>query len=105
MSKVIAIIEKPKNCQSCVFGICKYSLPLSEHIKGYYCQLLLPQQRVVQAFEYDADVHLDNCPLRPMPEKKDTICYENDNWYTVEEKTKNEGWNACIDALGGKVNE
>lgn len=27
MNKVIAVMEKPKDCQNCVFGVCKYSLP------------------------------------------------------------------------------
>lgn len=101
MSKVIAVMDKPENCQSCVFGVCKYSLPLSSNRKGYYCQLLPPEHRVVQDFDYDADVHLDNCPLREMPEKYP------DKDYTVEEDHHymcgyEDGYNACIDAITGE---
>lgn len=65
MSKVIAIMDKPKNCQSCVFGVCKYSLPLSKRRQGYYCQLQEEQNRVVEDFEYGEEVHLHNCPMKP----------------------------------------
>ena len=41
----------------------------------------------------------DWCPLRELPEKKETIVYENDDWITVGEKTKNNGWNDCLDEI------
>lgn len=63
--------------------------------KGYYCQLLPPGQRVVQDFDYDADVHLDNCPMRPVPEKDKGIG-------TCINKQYVRGWNACIDAIVGE---
>ena len=97
MEKVIAVLDKPENCQECVFGVCKYSLPLSLNRKGYYCKLLPRCKRAVQDFEYDADVHLDNCPLRKMPEKKQEevpVAYTHIGAY-------NDGWNACIDAIIG----
>lgn len=101
MSKVIAVMDKPENCQSCVFGVCKYSLPLSKNTKGYYCQLLPKEQRVVQDFDYDAVVHLDNCPLVPLPEKKesDTVMDHDIDFGMAE------GWNACIDAITGEREE
>lgn len=106
MSKAVLVMDKPENCQSCVFGVCKYSHPFwskdRPSTKGYYCQLLLPEQRVVYEFDYDAVVHLDNCPLRPMPEKKETHttlqCHTNGSW-TEGMKA---GWNACIDAITGE---
>ena len=67
MEKVIAIIDKPINCEDCVFGICKYSLPLTTHRKGYYCQLIEP--RTVEDFDYNEEVHLSNCPLKPIPKE------------------------------------
>lgn len=70
MSKAIAVIEKPKNCEQCPFGRCKYSLPLTTHKKGLYCQLREPQNRVVEDFDYDAEVHLNNCPLQRIPQKE-----------------------------------
>lgn len=76
MSKVIAIMDKPKDCQKCVFGICQYSLPLSTRRKGYYCQLREPKDRVVEDFDYDEEVHLSNCPLREVPQKKTIHCID-----------------------------
>lgn len=63
--KVIAIMDKPANCQACVFGVCKYSLPLTTRRKGYYCQLKEPKDRAVEDFDYNEEIHLSNCPLKP----------------------------------------
>lgn len=87
MSKVIAIMDKPKNCDYCPFGICKYSLPLSTNRKGYYCQL--SKDRVVEDFDFREDVHLSNCPLKELPQKQEDL---PTNIYR-------EGWNACIDNI------
>ena len=95
--KVIAIIDKPKNCQECVFGICKYSLPLSTHRKAYYCQLKEPKGRVAEDFDYDEQVHLSNCPLKPIPSKKATIGKKSEN----DILCMNAGYNACIDEILG----
>lgn len=89
MSKVIAIMEKPEDCQECVFGVCKYSLPLSTYRKGYYCQLKKPEDRVVEDFDYEDNVNLHDCPLRELPEKQEDLPA---NIYR-------EGWNACIDRI------
>lgn len=112
MSKIIAIMDKPNDCQQCIFGICKYSLPLSVYSKGYYCQLLPPEKRVVQEFDYDAEVHLDNCPLVPLPEKRPCAGAEGikSNLLTerVDEGIREAGafgWNACIDAITGEREE
>ena len=100
MSKVIAIIEKPKDCYECVFGICKYSTPLTTRRKGYYCQLKEPKGRVVEDFDYDESVHLSNCPLKEVPERKEM---DSLSFCDCIEST---GYNACIDEiLGGSKNE
>lgn len=62
MSKAIAIIDRPENCQKCWFSMCYYSLPLSTYRKGYSCRL--KAEKVVEDFDYDAEVHLQNCPLK-----------------------------------------
>lgn len=94
MSKVIAIMDKPKDCQSCVFGICKYSTPLSTGRKGYYCQLKELQNRVVEHFGYDGDVHLHDCPLRPVPEKKAKYSLMGDG-----SAGRVDGWIPCSEML------
>lgn len=63
--KVIAIMNKPTDCTTCVFGVCKYSLPSTTRRKGYYCMLKEPKDRVVEDFDYDEKIHLSNCPLKP----------------------------------------
>lgn len=93
--KAIAIMDKPKNCEECVFGICKYSLPLSTHRKAYYCQLKEPKGRVAEDFDYDEEVHLSNCPLKPMPSKRSTEYDPARNPYITD------GYNACIDEILG----
>lgn len=70
MGKVIAVIDKPQSCEVCYFGVCKYSTPLSSCRKGYYCQLQPYDKRTVADFDVDDEVHLDNCPLLPMPDRK-----------------------------------
>ena len=84
-------MEKPKNCQNCVFGVCRYSLPLSLHKKGYSCLLNNGQ---TEEFNYDAEVHLKNCPLREVPQKedKDRTRYDTDYNYAL-------GYNDCIDEI------
>lgn len=70
MSKAIAIIDKPDSCQKCWFSVCHYSLPLSTRRKGYSCRIQnYDNGVVVEDFDYDEEVHLKNCPLKPMPEK------------------------------------
>ena len=99
MSKVIAIMEKPKNCDYCVFGVCKYSTPLSTHRKGYYCKLKKPEERVVEDFDFKAEVHLSNCPLKEIPEK---VHHEN----YCDAGRYDKGYNDCVDKiLGGAENE
>ena len=100
MSKVIAIIDRPENCQKCWFSMCYYSLPLSTRRKGYSCRL--KAEKVVEDFDYDAEVHLQNCPLKPIPEKKGYFnrIFDNVNAY-------NKGYDDCIDEIaesmkGGK---
>ena len=91
MSKVIAIIDKPKSCDECIFARCKYSLPLSTNRRGYYCQLKEPQERVVEDFACDEEMHLSNCPLRKVPEKKQHTLYSIGAYNT--------GYNACVDEI------
>ena len=102
MSKVIAIIDKPENCQKCWFSMCYYSLPLSTRRKGYSCRLKV--EKVVEDFDYDAEVHLQNCPLKHMPEYREER-YASD--IGLRDSGFVDGWNACIDEIaesmkGGK---
>jgi hypothetical protein len=80
--------------------MCYYSLPLSTRRKGYSCRIQDPNTRVVEDFDYDEEVHLKNCPLREIPQKKRTIGKESEN----DQLCFNGGYNACLDEiLKGKV--
>lgn len=99
MSKVIAIIDRPDNCQKCWFSACHYSLPLSTRRKGYSCKIQEPNKRVVEDFDYDAEVYLSSCPLKEVPKKPD--------YPPINESSYVAGWNACIDDIlkGSEENE
>lgn len=62
-------------------------------MKGYYCQLKEPQDRVVEEFDFDKEVHLNNCPLREVPQKKET---DFKSWSNAK---RIDGYNACIDEI------
>ena len=93
MSKVIAIIDRPKDCHNCIFGIFEYACPVSTHRKAYSCRLKEPQDRVVEDFDYDEEVHLSNCPLKEMPQKLDPQAI------TEFQKGVRSGFNLCIDDI------
>lgn len=98
MSKAIAIIDRPENCQKCWFSACHYSLPLSTRRKGYSCRIQnYDNGVVVEDFDYEEEVHLKNCPLKPMPEKMQ-VCgkYPQPDGIVPSYKF---GYNACIDEL------
>lgn len=90
MSKAILIMDMPKCCGDCVFS----------NPDGDHCTFL----GEVTLSEYGV-CKKANCPLRELPERKETKCYDNDDWRTVVTKTMNEGWNACLKVIEGKTHE
>ena len=97
MEKVIAIMNKPIDCQCCPFSICKYSLPLTTNKVGYVCSL--DEDRIVEEFDYLEEIHLKNCPLKPIPKEDNSWCDDEyyDGWTT--------GYNACLKKiLGNETN-
>ena len=99
MEKVIAIMDKPIDCQDCPFGMCKYSLPLTTNKVGYVCTL--HEDRVVKEFNYAEEIHLTNCPLKPIPKKKDICGTYNNEYYANGGMSPSEkiGYNTCIDEI------
>lgn len=95
MSKAIAVIDKPNNCEECIWCRTRYSLPLTTRSKGLYCQLIEPQNRVVENFAYEAEVHLQNCPLREVPQKITSWKGKSTNY----QQGHRDGYNACIDEI------
>lgn len=92
MDKAVLIMDMPESCFGCNFMYC------DEESDTETCQ----------AMETARDIDLiedrpDWCPLRELPEKKDTHttleCHTNGSW-TEGMKA---GWNACLDAIEGGV--
>lgn len=88
MAKAMLVIDMPECCADC-------QLATDDLIGLYHC--------TVTDNYYSADESMEgrdsSCPLRELPEKRDTIIYQNDSWVTAGEKTKNEGFNACLDEI------
>ena len=85
MSKAVLVMDMPEQvCQKCT--LC-YETEDDEYLCCAVGKLVPDGEKP------------DWCPLRELPEKKDTIIYENDDWGTVNLKTKDEGWNACLDEI------
>lgn len=89
MSKAVLVMDMPEKCEKC-------PLKTLYGDAGYY---------VCEAGRYcgkkwgrvDLSSKPDWCPLRPMPEKKQEevpVAYTHFGAYI-------DGWNACIDAIGG----
>ena len=81
MAKAILIMEMPRNCAEC--GECEH-----EDEGWLYCRRLKDTAR---AFERHP-----NCPLKPMPEKRDMRFLDDASEYYRQV------FNACIDAIFGK---
>lgn len=96
MSKVIAVMDKPKECRHCIFLVCEHCTS-SQKTRKYYCNLKesnkIYKEIVKEKFDYREEVHLSNCPLREVPEKRSTEYNPARNPYITE------GYNACIDEI------
>ena len=84
MSKAVLVMDMPKSCDECDFVDEQY----------HYCNIPWFGKDVS---DYVACRH-ENCPLKPMPEKRDTKYNPTRNPYITE------GYNACIDELLGEEN-
>lgn len=91
MSKAILVMDMPEYCSEC---------PL---LDGNDECIMQDEDR--NAFADTFDQLREGCPLRELPERKETKCYDNDDWRTVITKTRNEGWNARLKAIEGKTHE
>lgn len=85
MAKAVLVMDMPEDCPMCKFW----------NSKDDECYATGVEELSLNSEEAKPDW----CPLRELPEKKDTIIYENDDWGTVNLKTKDEGWNACLDEI------
>lgn len=84
--KAILVIDMPSSCSKC-----KLKSRLNCEIEGvtHCCNLAEGMITLDKGFEK----RLPNCPLKPMPEKRDTKYNPTRNPYITE------GYNACIDEI------
>ncbi len=87
MAKAILIINMPTACAACT--VCQ-----GVAHDGYVCSVL-DSDGNERSYEDGRYSKPDWCPLVPMPEKKEEYLSINN------EKGYCEGWNACIDTIGG----
>ena len=93
MAKAVLIMDMPESCDMCDFV--DDTQPPSYGERTLYCNAPGIGDDVTDCVACRPDW----CPLRELPEKKETIVYENDDWITVDEKAKNNGWNDCLDKI------
>ena len=88
MSKAILVIDMPSSCSKC--SICQ-----GIDMCGEYICSIKDEFDGEQGY-YDGEYDRPNyCPLREVPQKKDTTYHPCRNPYVTE------GYNACIDELLG----
>lgn len=90
MAKAVLIMDMPEDCNDC------------------YAMYVSLSERFCRATEENLSAKAERpdwCPLRELPEKKDTLttleCHSNGKW-TEGMKA---GWNACLDAIEGGTHE
>lgn len=82
--KAVLVIDMPKSCKECF--LCGIG---GEDLGQYVCSL---------TGEHSESSHLVGCPLRPLPQRKETDGHE-----PFEVFMHREGWNECIDAITGET--
>lgn len=93
MTKAILIMNMPESCSECKF--------LYEFQGIKKCQLMNVLHNGASRLSQNtfAEKRHEKCPLRELPEKKETVhsqeCYDNSYW-TDEMKA---GFNACLDKI------
>ena len=98
MSKGLLVMDMPEKCAWCPLG------RLFGTAGAVECN-------VTNKINRNCESVPDWCPLRPMPEKKkkDSFlieaikndCFDGTDSDTAYYNGKDDGWNACIDAIGG----
>ena len=87
MSKAVLVMDMPESCFGCNFLYCN----ADAGIDSYHA---MEVSRIVDSETYERP---DWCPLRELPEKKETNYYMNN-----KEKGIVEGWNACLEKITGE---
>lgn len=94
MSKAVLVMDMPESCSKCMF--------LYEFGGIKNCNLMNVMYGGASRLSQNnfTKCRHDQCPLRPMPEKKE-ILHTNQYQFGVLGRGFSEGWNACIDKILG----
>lgn len=85
MSKAILIMDMPESCGECEY----HDIRMDGTIRCIVCKEHMGESASICG-------RADWCPLRELPEKKEPILYEPDDYYI--------GYNDCLDdILGGEI--
>lgn len=96
MSKAILVMDMPKRCEECTFfkrNVCKLKKYLDSDslLFGIITPWTVDEQIAKKSKP-------DWCPLLELPEK---ILEQKSGYEDIRTTMRREGWNACIDAIGG----
>lgn len=91
MAKAVLVMDMPESCSKCKF---MYEF---QGIKK--CQLMNVLNGGASRVSQNSftEKRHEKCPLRELPEKKETNYYMNNKGKGIVE-----GWNACLDAIENK---
>lgn len=93
MSKSVLVIDTPKTCMRCPFGLI---------IGGYFfCAITIDKDGAFKQIRDDlyGIKKQDWCPLKPLPEEK-----EEEYWRSELSLAWIRGWNTCISKITGGGN-
>lgn len=91
MAKAVLVMDMPESCDMCDFVDDEQPTRYGE--KTLYCEVPGVGEEVTDYISCRPDW----CPLRELPEKKETNYYMNNKGKGIVE-----GWNACLDAIDEK---
>lgn len=81
MSKAVLVVDMPESCNSCrsryAFGECG----------------------VLHRYIEDSVNKPDWCPLRALPDKRESVQYASGDWKTIINNIKSSGYNDCINDI------
>lgn len=100
MSKSALVMETPKNCFECPFSCVD-----GNDTDIGYCEVeaMLAKEALIteEYYDYDSEEKPDWCPLKALPEKKESDGY----WRGEHGYGWIQDWNACIDEITGGSDE
>lgn len=103
MNKSALVLETPKNCFECPFSCEWFGDPAYEACCELYGNLRVEEEALIteEYYDYESKEKPDWCPLKPLPEKKETSKIASD--YAVGyAKGYEKGWSDCFDEITGE---